>query len=408
VKGLLVVVIAALPMFLAMPPAHAQVQSGIQLENVGAEVSFGEQITFYATIKSATPIQEAMIQLLDESQGVIHAEPLMIGEGGRTEFHYDMSQVIVHPFSQVRWNYRFALPDGSTIQSEVFSTRYIDNRFDWQSLDSGSARVHWYEGGPGFGQAAQHAVQSSLDAVTRLIPVDLSRPVEIYIYSNMSDLRGTLLPGSQEWVAGHADPVHGIIMVAIEPGPGQDTFMQQRIPHELMHVMLSRAVGGEDQKLPVWLNEGMAGLAETVPNTEYASVLKLAIARDQWIALSVLCHSFPADTGRAVLAYAQAQSFISYLHGLYGSAGLAELANLYADGANCELGTELAFGVPLSKLEQDWHSSLAGQNPLLSALQNITPYLVLLIVILIVPILGMLSAGRRKGNPHGPETYIRK
>ena len=224
----------------------------------------------------------------------------------------------------------------------------------------------------------------------------------------MSDLRGTLVPGSQEWVAGHADPALGIAMVAVEPRSGQDTIMQQRIPHELMHVLLSRAVGGEDRKFPVWFNEGMAGLAEIVPNAEYDSVLRLAIARDQWIPLSDLCHGFPADTSRALQAYAQAQSFAGYLHGLYGPPGLRKLADAYAEGADCEKGPELAFGVPLSKLEQDWHSSLTGQNPLIPALQNITPYLVLLTVILLVPMLGMMSAGRRKGNPHEPETYIRK
>ena len=397
-----------LSLFLTPRHVYAQSQSGIRLENVGATVQFGEQITFFATIHMSMPVEEVSIQILNESQGITHVEPLAIQDGGLAEFHYDMRQVVLNPFSQVSWNYLFTLPDGSTMQSEVFSTRYVDNRFDWQSLDSGPVRVFWYEGDTGFGQVVQNAVQSSLDSVSRLSPADLDQPVEIYIYSNMSDLRGTLVPGSQEWVAGHADPALGIVMVAVEPRPGQDTIMRQRIPHELMHVMLSRAVGGGDRKLPAWLNEGMAGLAEIVPNAEYESVLELAIARDQWIPLSALCDAFPADTGRALLAYAESQSFAGYLHGLYGSSGLFKLAKTYADGADCERGPELAFGVPLSKLEQDWHSSLTGQTPLVPALHNITPYLVLLMVILSVPMFGMISAGRRKGNPREPETYIRE
>ncbi len=58
--------------------------------------------------------------------------------------------------------------------------------------------------------------------MSRLIPVRPDRPVEFYVYRSLGDLRGTLVPGSQEWIAGHADPSLGIIMVAIEPGPAQD------------------------------------------------------------------------------------------------------------------------------------------------------------------------------------------
>lgn len=385
----------------------AQDTPGIELENVVALVEFGEQITFVATIKSTVPIQQASIVILDEAQGTTDIEPLVVQEGGRTEYQYDTRQNALRPFSPVSWNYRFTLSDGRSLHSEVFSARYDDNRFDWQSLESGMLRLHWYDGGPGFGQAALTAAQLGLDTVSHLIPHELEQPVDFYIYASLGDLRGTLVPGSQEWVAGHADPSLGVVMVAVEPGPAQDVTMQQRIPHELMHVMLYRAVGDGYRNVPAWLSEGTAGLAEVVTNMGYDTVLLDAVARRDWIPLNTLCGAFPNDTDRAFLAYAEARSFAGYLHETHGPSSLLDLARVYANGADCESGPELAFGTSLARLEEGWHASLAGQEALLPALQTVTPYLVLLCLILLVPMIGIISTMRSKRNRDEPEIHVR-
>lgn len=405
-RRLLIVVLVILPLILNLRQANAQ--SEIQLEQVGAVVDFGEQITFTATVRASIPIQETSIIITDESQDSTHIEPLSLGQDGRTEFRFDTQQKILSPFGNVNWHYRFTLPDGGSIQSQIYSIRYEDNRFDWQMLESGPLRVHWYGGDAGFGQAALMAAGSGLDSVSQLLSTGIDQPVDFYIYSSLNDLRGTLLPGSREWVAGHADPGLGVVMVAVEPGPGQETLMRQRIPHELMHVVLYRAVKDTDHNIPAWLNEGMAGLAEMVPNTDYERALQESNERGDGIPVSSLCRSFPADTGRALLAYAESQSFTGYLHEKYGSTGLSKLADIYARGANCDLGLELAFGIPLSKLEQNWQNSMADENAVLPGLHNIMPYLVLLCLILIIPAIGIAGAVRRKGNLHEPESFITK
>lgn len=385
-------------------PPQAAAQAEIELGNVGALVRFGEQITFVATITTSLPIQHVSIVILDEAQGTMHVERLSLQPDGRTEFHYDTRKNGIRPFSRVSWNYRFALADGRSMHSQVFSIRYEDDRFAWQTLESGVLEVNWYEGDSDFGQSALSSLRAGLESVSRLVPVDLDQPVEFYIYANLQDLRGTLVSGSQDWVAGHADPALGIVMVAVEAGPQQDILMQQRIPHELMHLMLYRAVGEGYRNLPAWLSEGMAILAEMVPNPEYDRVFGEAVARSDWIPIRQLCGSFPAEAGRAFLAYAQSRSFTAFLHGNYGPAGLMRLAQTYADGADCERGPELAFGVPLSTLERDWHSAAGGRDDLAPALQNITPYLVLLCLILIVPVIGIGGAMRSKGS----KTHVRK
>jgi hypothetical protein len=164
-----------------------------------------------------------------------------------------------------------------------------------------------------------------------------------------------------------------------------------------MHIMMYRAVGPGYHNVPVWLREGMATLAETYPNADYERVLMEAAAGDRLIPLGELCLSFPADAGQAFLAYAEAQSFTNYLYRTYGSVELFSLVAAYASGVDCDHGTEQALGSSLTTLEMDWRSSVLGQNTLLLALENISPYLVLLCLILAVPFIVIVIIMRKPG-----------
>jgi hypothetical protein len=184
--------------------------------------------------------------------------------------------------------------------------------------------------------------------------------------------------------------------------------MEQRIPHELMHIMLYRSIGQGYQNVPAWLREGMATLAEIYPNADYDRVLADAVTSDDLIPLRDLCTSFPTEAGQAFLAYAESRSFTNYLHNTYGSTGLQNLVRSYADGVDCERGPERAFGVSLSNLESEWRSDVLGQNPFRSLWQNIYPYLVLLCLVLIIPLIGAVSSLRKRGSSNESGTYTRK
>jgi hypothetical protein len=269
-------------------------------------------------------------------------------------------------------------------------------------------KVHWYQGDNNFGQAAMQAARAGLETIGSYLPASLEQPIDIFIYATVDDLQSEQVPGSQSWAAGHADPALGKVMVVITPGADQAIMMEQRIPHELMHVMLYRQVGPGYQNLPAWLREGMATLAEIYPNAEYERALADAIASDTLIPLKEVCVAFPTDTGQAFLAYAESLSFTNYLHDLYGSSGLLRLAFSYADGVDCEHGPERAFGLSLSSLELQWRSSVLGQNTALSTLQSMSPYLVLLCLVLLIPLIGAVSTLRRKGNRNASRNTLKR
>ena len=280
----------------------------------------------------------------------------------------------------------------------LFTTRGAEDGFNWQTLESGMLKVHWYEGDVNFGQEALETAQAGLESIGSLVPLNLEQPIEIFIYASANDLRSELRSGNEDWIAGHADPALGLVQVLIEPGPQQGIVMEQRIPHELMHVMLYRRAGPGYKNLPGWLREGMATLAEMYPNAEYDRVLEDAVTRDSLIPLKDLCALFPDDPAQAFLAYAESRSFTNYLHATYGSAGLLNLTASYANSMDCEAGTESALGISLSNLESNWRTSVLGQASFFTAFQNASPYLVLLCLVLAIPLLGIAGTLRKKGR----------
>lgn len=377
----------------------ARAQTGVDME-LAASVEFGEAITFTARLKSPLAIQNASLFIHDSARDVTYSQPVTFDANGVSEFRFDVRQSALRPFTTLLWRYELTLAGGGVVQSPTGSIRYDDTRFAWQTLESGALRIHWYNGDETFGLAALNAAQAGLQKVSSFFPPDLSQPIDIYLYASESDLRGAL-PGAEAWAAGHADSGAGVITVTVEAGANQGILMEQRIPHELMHVLLARQVGAGYRNIPAWLREGMAALAELYPNPDYDGVLADAAARDALIPMRDICASFSPQVDSAFLAYAQSRSFTHYLRDIYGVDGLLTLARVYANGVTCERGPERAFGVTFVKLERDWRVEVLGQESLSATLEAFMPYLVLLCVVVVFPLIGILNSLRKKGAAHG-------
>ncbi len=372
---------------------QVQGQGGIALENVGAVYQFGEQVIFSATVRTSSSIQSASIVIFDEGFGVTRVQPVAINADGTTQFIFDARQNALRPFTFLRWHYEFTYDGGSFFQSETFSLRYDDNRFAWQRLESNGLRVFWLQGDSAFAQNALNAALAGVRAINEIFPVDLNQPIDIFIYPSQNDL---VFLGTDSWTAGHANPALGVVLVTIETGLDQSLQMEQRIPHELMHVLTYRHIGAGYQNMPAWLREGLATSVEINPTIEYDRALLDASARGTLIPLLDLCASFPPQPDSAFLAYAESRSFTVYLRNTYGSSKLLELARAYADGVTCDRGVELAYGTSFAQLESNWRQSALGQNVWGAALQNLLPYLILCGIVLFVPLIIGFNAMRKR------------
>jgi hypothetical protein len=223
--------------------------------------------------------------------------------------------------------------------------------------------------------------------VQSVAPLPVPPDLDMYIYPDYQALQSALSPSSAAWVAGHADPDLGVIVAAIPPGFDQQTFTEQRIPHELMHILLYQYTRPGYRSLPTWLNEGMASQAELYPNSDYKLVLDDAVQRGALIPMTELCGPFPRDASQALLAYAQSASFVDYIHRTYGGAKLQTLISTYANGLSCERGAQQALGRSLTQLERGWQREALSVDITAATAANLLPWVVLLLVALLTPIL---------------------
>jgi len=215
----------------------------------------------------------------------------------------------------------------------------------------GSFQVYWYEGELEFGQQVLDTAQEGLIQIQNLLPLPVPDPLKIYVYPDAREMQATLDTASAGWVAGHADPELGVIVVALPGGPDQFLLMEQRIPHELMHIALYQATDMGYANLPAWLSEGLAAQVELYPNPDYRVFLSNAIENDSLIPMSNLCQSFPREASNAMVAYAQSESFTRYLYNAYGTPGLDALVTNYANGLDCDHGAKAALGRDLFQLD---------------------------------------------------------
>jgi len=153
-----------------------------------------------------------------------------------------------------------------------------------------------------------------------------------------------------------------------------------------MHIMIYKKAGDAYVNLPVWFNEGLASAVELYPDPNYPLLMQTAYQKDGLIPMTGLCQSFPKNASSALMAYAEASSFVNYLYRRFGNTGMEALLKMYADGLACERGFEAALGSPLAKVEQGWLRETFETSPALSGLENLMPWVVVLAVIVVMPL----------------------
>ena len=392
---ILLILLTALTM--SLKPGQAYGQAGVVVEDARATINFGQSIIFEAKIKAPLPIQQASLLFREVNAESTYVETLQPADDGSVSFTYDASLNTFPPFGWIVYWYQATLSDGNTYTSESAQIQYNDNRFPWQSETRNNVTVNWYAGEDSFGISALDAADAGMRTMNEIISISITEPVQIYIYSDVADLQNILQPGGgQGWVGGHANPQAGVVMAAIAPGSNQFIEMETKIPHELAHIMLYRSLGDSYSSQPAWLIEGIASMVEQYPNPDYARALEIAGENQSLIPFMDLCGSFPTDAGTAFLAYAQSQSFVTYIRDSFGISGLTRLTDSYSDGFNCELGTTNALGTSLSQLDIRWRETSLGQNSLGVALRNLAPFILLMGLVLMVPIWGALTFLRQR------------
>ncbi len=390
---LMIAVILASCLFAA--PASAQAGEF----PISAGYTFGKEIAFRGVLPKGSKADSAALYFLAQGELKTRSGPATLDSSGQLHYVADLASDPIRAFSTVVYWFEVALKDGQVLKSERSSLYYEDNRFEWRTRASADFRVHWYEGDDAFAQSLLDVAELGLENIQKLLPLKLNEPVEVYVYASAQEMRATLQTLSKNWVGAHTDPDLGVMVVSLPRGPEQRLEMERQVPHELMHLLLFQWLGVGYGNLPAWLNEGLASVAELYPNPDYLTLLDKALVDDRLLPMASLCRTFPREASGAFLAYAQSTSFTRYLYQQYGSTGLEKLARAYADGLSCERGVQTALGSTLPQLERRWRGEAFREDALLKALVNLSPWLVVFLLALVLPLSLALAGSKRKSTP---------
>jgi hypothetical protein len=378
-------------------PAAPALADG-QIVDASVSFTFGDTAVFQARVSSPTPVRAATLYIKAQNDPDTQVETLVPDPQGNLIYKYDLSARPLRAFAKVDYWFRVTSQDGTEITSPVFSFEYVDNRFTWKTQDIKPFTVHWYEGDEAFAQGVLDVAQQGLQHIQSILPLPTPSQVDIYVYTNPDDMQQTLLLAGQNWTAGHADPDLGVMVAALPAGPDQLLLTEERIPHELMHILLYQSNPTQYASLPTWLNEGLASISELVPNPDYQVLLETAVKKGTLIPIASLCQGFPVDISGAQVAYAEATGFTRYLYRQYGSSGIQTLISSYANGLDCSRGVEDALKIPLAKMDSDWRATIFGNPPPNTPSINVWAWFVLLGVVLAIPLI-LTILGLRKRAP---------
>lgn len=381
---------------LVLFPFSGNAQVYFDLTPETPEYTFGEQIRFGATLEFNGEIDEILLFIQTGEESDLQVHQVSFDDFGNLSAQVDLGEYPLAGYSNIEYWYQVNTPDGETFSSPHNNFEYVDNRYQWRSIDGGPFTIHWYHGDLSFGEEVLNVSLEALMSTQELLVVLFPQHMDVYVYDDFQALQAALPDGGQDWLAGRADPVGGVILVSLPPGPDQRLEMERQIPHELMHIGLNYTDSHAYANLPTWFNEGLASLVELYPNPEYQTLLDRAFESNQLMPISSLCYSFPNDAQRGLLAYAESASFTQYIYDQYGEPGFNRLMAAYASGMNCEGGVEQALGIDLEEMDAGWRRENFTDITIARTYQEFLPWLVLLLVIIAGPVILAISISRKR------------
>ncbi len=341
------------------------------------EVNFAEVATFHVCWHNDPELIEATIDIeAVGSEGrigeIIPVHPdAQLGDLINFNFPLDLASELIPPFSVIRytWTLHFAESAPITLPAEEFF--YVDDSIAWQQTTSADGLIQVYSDQLDV-EIAEEAIgileQSRPEILSYLPPeTDVSKPIDVYLYPSSEQFLSTLRLTGLDWIVGKATPEIGVMMVPISNREQVTQDLQQRLPHELAHLLLYRAAGDAYAQFPAWMDEGFATQFERPVNSNYAQSLSTVNNSTQLIPFREMCVNLPVQPPEMSLrGYAQSHAVIGYLleqELKNGQNGIEAVLEQVLAGESCIDAIEKGLGQSGEALAEEWVNQTQPQFP---------------------------------------------
>jgi hypothetical protein len=348
--------------------AAASKPPAIELLRADAFVEYPLEITFQIEAES-----DVEIRLVELEYGLIGrdctpdlnlAVPEDFSPGKRVDLGWTWRLAAsgnMPPGTQIWWNWHLVDADGNEVRSEKQWITWIDSVHDWKALTSGNIILHWYGGSEAYNLDFLKTAETAREVLRNDVGVWPTRDINLYIYRSNAEMKEALV-GEPDWIGGLSfGENQRTIIIGIDPG--NEAWGNTTISHELAHTAVDSVMGGCYASIPLWLNEGIAMVAEGSLASEYANALEDAVYYDSLFSLRSISDEYQYIDGDPTLTYAEAYSVTQYIIGEYGNVKILHLLQRLGEGYTDDNALREAFGVDTDRLEKDWRAAI-GADPM--------------------------------------------
>lgn len=358
--------IVCLSLFL-VPTMLAEETLDVTVQENNWEAEFRDHLSFNLTAQSPSEITEVSLFYKVVGKLATSRNEAEFTPGQTIEAQFKIDQTVptnyMPPGAEIEYWWKLEDATGAEFKTEPTRLLYLDNRYDWQTLDNERLTLYWYEGSDSFGQQLFERANLALDTLSTEVGISLEDPIKIFIYGDHNDLLSALSTTAQEWTGGVAYTTYGVVVIGVSPS--QMEWGLRAMTHEMSHLVIHQATDNPYGDLPRWLDEGIAVFNEDKDQLvdDFRPVMERAIETNEVMTLRTLSSPFPADPLKANLAYGQSGEVVRFIINTYGTESMAHLLEIFSEGALYDEALQEALGTDTDGLDNAWRAS-AGLPPL--------------------------------------------
>ncbi len=352
----------------ASPLVQAQTDaSQLQVTSQGAEATFPDQMRFHLTATSPDQIDEVRLFFKRAGQVSSAYRAVEFTPGttisGQAVLRLGLGDAYLPPGSELQYYFELRDAGQRVLRTPAQTFIYQDTRLQWRSVTGGIITV--YYGGGLTEDRAKLVLAASQESMAKMLPVlgiQPTRPLRIVAYGNYRDMGGALpfrSRATQEQLVteGQAFTDERVLLVL-----GSDPGVRGIAAHEFAHLLVAEAAGNAIQRVPAWLNEGLAEYANPESAPSYDQYLRRAV-RDGTVRPLWHLIAFNGTPDDIITAYGQSSAVVQFLIDTHGEDKIAEVMRAFRSNLNVDRALERVYGFDQYGLDTAWRKSV-GLAPL--------------------------------------------
>ena len=327
---------------------------------VTSNIPYG--IEFFIDLSSAEEIEDIQVKFKIDGRKSLQYEYLEIPKdfnSGQISHFFPTTrpESYIPPGSLLSYYFEIYFEDGSKIQTENKDKIILDSRFEWEVISGNNVSVYFH--GP-VNRRAKNVLDACEEIVIEmsyLMDVKNTKMISLIMYNNYSEMFDVVVKKSETQAnslitEGQAFATENVVLV-----DGGSASPLGVATHEITHIIVARASKTSYIGVPLWLNEGLAEVANIEPSGSFDRYLEWAIDTGRIFPFSSLTR-FPGNPNLTLVAYGQSKSFVQYLIDSYPERTMANLMANISERLSFNDSFQKAYGKPLDEIEDEWRKSL--------------------------------------------------